>query len=597
MLYSLDLKLLFDSLIEFCKNPVTILVAVNLLFYGRTLAYGLIIDDVAATQQTQAKKTSNYWKNMWLRFRQAYLDSPELGHLFNIAIHTTNTILVYYVFGANPISFLTALFFCINPVGNMASTWLSGRPYSVATSLILAGFLIPIAYPLFYGLAFSWSISTFMSPLIFLFAGLPLLAILLPIFAKLFKGNYYKTMKLRIKTVPKVMKSFDAKKLILVFKTYAYYTLLCIFPFKLGMCHSYLHTFGLSKKETGQWFKLDWRFFTGIAMVIGLIYLIITQGFTYCHGLIWFTIFVAQWTNWIVINHPITERYVYLANIGLMYFLAQLTIGTPLMYVFITMYAVLNWKFIPAYKDCLHYWKSNVENFPDVAMGYNQYGLELQKHGQVGTAFDIWIKGKSVRPNDFRINFNVSNLLAGQGRWDIIKPFIVQSEKSLDKRNNYKFWLGQVNSIKNVAKTQGVKFNISKKQEEKLKAQAELNKQIDLQERTDLESLKKDKKLIGKFTPNYLVYLQNKYKVKIKGFEKTYEAILKQQKQENAMRMNMAKEQSDASELKANPGLIKKFSKEYVIYLNNKYKLELKGLDNETNQRVQLQKTTEEKGS
>jgi len=495
------------------------LIAVNLLFFGRTLAYGMIIDDIAAFNAQKDRRTPNFWKNLWLQFRQHYSESPALGHLFNIIMHTVNTVLVYFVFRQTDIAFLTALLFCINPVSNMASTWLSGRTYAVATTLILIGFACPLLFFIVYPITFAWSISTFMAPILLVFGEYKLLVLMLPIVAFLARKKYMKTINLRAKTVPDIMKKFNARKLILVFKTFAYYFFLCLFPFKLGMCHSYLHTFGLSKEETAPWFKLDKFFFAGIALMALIVLCITRMGVDYSFGLIWFCVFALQWCNWIVINHPITERYMYLANIGLMYFMATVIIGTPFMWIFLTMYAVLNLRFIPAYKDCLDYWKSNIENFPDVAMGYNQYGLELKKHGQVGTAFDVWLKGLRVRPNDFRINFNIANMLAEQGRWDIIKKFIVTASKNICVYSNTKLWRGKIKELKRIAEENGVNFKKVKKPTKAQIAQAETDRFAHQQELNDLNAIKAKPFLAMKYKPDYVVFLENKYKTKLGGIE------------------------------------------------------------------------------
>jgi len=504
---------------------IGILTAVNLIFYGRTLAYGMIIDDIAAFNLQNTVRTPNFWRNLWLQFKQAYSESPALGHLFSILIHTLNTLLVFFLCGQSDIAFLTALLFCINPVGNMASSWFSGRTYAIATSLILIGFIHPLLFFVMYPITFSWSISTILSPVLFMFGDLKLLVLLLPLVAYLQRRRYLNTVKLSVKTVSPVMKKLEPRKLILVFKTFAYYTLLCLFPFKLGMCHSYLHSYGLSDEDTEKWYKFDKFFFLGILFMSLIALCVYTKGIAYSFGLIWFFIFSIQWCNFVVLNHPITERYMYLANIGLMYFLATVISGTPLMWVFLTMYAVLNIKFIPVYKNCLEYWKSNVANFPDVAMGYNQYGLELKHSGKVGTAFDVWLEGKALRPNDFRINYNISALLCEQGRWDIVKEFIKDTDNNICKINNYDSWKEKVNNLKTIASNNGVNFDLTKEQEDEIKKQQEGRVFVDKKEVDDINSLTLYPFLHEKFRPEYIEFLQNKHKIKLEGVKDDIQPI------------------------------------------------------------------------
>lgn len=437
---------------------IWILVAVYFFFYFRTIWYGTIIDDQDAQGKGATEKTTDFWLNLKRQFGGTYIVNTRVSHSFNFVIHLINCLLVYWIFGYNDVSFMATLLFMLNPVNNQVSLWLSGRAYGTATTLLLIGFVLLPVFPLFYGLAFGWSINVFFAPLIFLFTDYKLMALVLPLVAYICRKRFVPTIVNRSKTVTPEMKTVSLKKLILFFKTYAYYFLHCLFPVRIGMCHEYLHSYGLSKEETEKWYKLDKYFYFGIALLLSVIAIIATGNGSEYLGIIWFTIFIMQWCNLMVINHLITERYTYIANIGLMVLLSQLTYATPLIWVILAFYATRLWYFTPVYKDCLGFWKSNTENFPEVAMGYNQYGLESNKYGNVGTGFDIFLRGVQYRKQDFRLNYNIANLLAGQGRWDIIKEFIVRAEEGLDKNNNYELWKGHVDKIKNACIERGV-FN------------------------------------------------------------------------------------------------------------------------------------------
>ena len=45
----------------------------------------------------------------------------------------------------------------------------------------------------------------------------------------------------------------------------------------------------------------------------------------------------------------------------------------------------------------ISYWKSNIENFPDVALGYNQYALALNSYGNGGSALDSLVTGVQIQ--------------------------------------------------------------------------------------------------------------------------------------------------------------------------------------------------------
>ncbi len=440
-------------------NRIFILLTVYFFFYFRTIWYGLIIDDVEAWNKGQNEKTPNFWLNLYRQIHGTHIINTKISHTINFIVHLINCLLVYLLFGANDISMFISLLFMLNPVNNQVSLWLSGRPYGIATILLLTGFLFKNLFPIFYGLSFVWSINIIFAPLLFIFYKPHILIFALPLVAYLMKHKFIPTIILRGSTVTKEMKTIDLKKMILFFKTFAYYFFHCLFPIRLGMCHNYLHTYGLSEEETKVWYKLDKYFFMGIVLFLTILGIVFTGNGSKYIGLVWFAIFISQWCNIYVINHLITERYVYIANIGLMALVVQFTYGTPLIWLFLVFYATRLWYFTPAYKNCLEFWKSNTENFPDVAMGYNQYGLELNKYGNVGTGFDIFLKGVQYRKNDFRLNYNISNLLAGQKRWDIIKEFVVKAEENIDRNNGYELWKGHIDEIKKGCVANGVKFD------------------------------------------------------------------------------------------------------------------------------------------
>ena len=437
---------------------ILLIIAVVVLAYYRTIEYGYIIDDL---DHSKGEPTPNKWRRWWEHFYGVKFTNSKLAHSFNILVHTMVCILIYMVFGSNQLSLLTALLFAINPVNNQCSIWISGRVYAVSTMIFLVGILFMPLMPVLYGLANWWTINTLLAPILMLLTGHPIIAVLMPLGLLLIRKKGKNTMdagKTRYKGATDEMGEVSFRKLIIVFKTLGYYFLLCLFPVKLGMCHNYLSTFGMSKSETDCHYKLDIFFLVGVALTGVAAANFIHPFFPPLFGLLWFLLFAAQWSNFIVINHLITERYIYLANIGVMWLLANLIYGTPLVYIFMTFYAVRLYYFTPAYKDYVSYWRSNTENFPDVAMGWNQYGLGLLQFGNGGSALDAWIRGVQERPNDFRLNYNTANLLLGSGNTQEAIKFIKAAEANLDKKNSYDMWKGQVEKLKEEVRKRGLQI-------------------------------------------------------------------------------------------------------------------------------------------
>lgn len=438
---------------------ILLIVTICVLMYWRTIKYHGIIDD---HDHIKKDKTPKLWKHLWEHFYGIKMTNLKLAHSFNILVHTVVCVLIYFVFGKTDIALLTAILFAVNPVNNQCSIWLSGKVYAISTALFLIGMLFLPLLPIFYSLANWWTINTLFAPFLFIMLKPHWLGLLLPLGLLIIRNktkNSYKAGVTRYKGATDYMNEISPRKIILSLKTLGYYFYLCIFPIRLGMCHSYLGTFGMTKKETDSMYKPDIFMFIGLAVVGAVVANIIHPFFPPLFGLFWFLVFALQWLNFIVISHLISERYVYLANIGLMYFLANLIIGTPFMWIFLTFYTIRLYYFMPAYKDYKAYWESNTREFPHVAMGWNQYGLGLLQFGNTGSALDAWIRGVQERPHDFRLNYNTANLLLGSGMAGQAVRFLKTAEENLDPRNNYEFWREKVDKLKEEIKKRGFDVN------------------------------------------------------------------------------------------------------------------------------------------
>lgn len=242
--------------------------------------------------------------------------------------HAIVCILIYFVFGRDKIAFWTSILFALNPANNQVAVWLSGFGYSMGTIFTLLMFLFkPIAI-IFYAVACYYSINSLPAPLIFLQIphqkGKVLYLLVLVFIFKKFK----QIISTKQATATKEMKTLHFKKLILFVKTYSYYFCLCLFPVRLGLYHTFGYSFGLTKEDSEKVYKKDLHFWLGL-ILCGLIgYVIFSQwGTPVSFGLWWFSVFIFPWCNLITIQQFIAERYIYLANIGLMYALVSSLMG------------------------------------------------------------------------------------------------------------------------------------------------------------------------------------------------------------------------------------------------------------------------------
>ena len=427
-----------------------VILITNLLMYSRSINYDYQIDDLDVSRRVTP--TKGKWQLLWQHFMGIKYTNAKLARCCNIAVHSAVCMLIYFAFGRNNISFLTAVLFSLNPVNNQVSVWLSGRSYGTAAMFLLLGMSYLPLLPIVYSLGIMITASVLFAPLLFLVKSPHWAVLLLLIGIYIGKRVHKPALMNRIAWGTKTMIRFNWGKLIIFFKTLGYYLALCILPIRLGMFHTYLHTFGLSEEESKPWYKLDHYFFLGVALVGYLLYKLVLGFSAFDFGLFWFVLFTVQWCNLIVLNHPISERYIYLSNIGLMYSLSQLIIFTPLMWIFLTFYAVRLFYFLPCYKNRITFWKSNNDNFPSVAMAYNQLGIEQAQFGNTGSALDSFICGVQKRPDDFRLNYNVANILIGAGQLHLSVKFLKKAEQVVNKNIDFEYWNGEIGKMREILK-------------------------------------------------------------------------------------------------------------------------------------------------
>lgn len=413
---------------------VLIICLVVLISYCRAIFHATyVIDDEDIFNAQIIPK--NKWHRLWLQFRGQKYSQPQIEHLLHTLVHLINCILVYIAFGHNQISFMAALLFAVNPAGTQGSIWLSGRPYAVATTFVLAMLALPVLSPLFYGLSAFWSLNAILAPLIFLRSPYWWWIFLIPIYLMLAK-THKQTIKRRLTMRTGIEKQLRWQKGILFFKTLGYYTCLCLIPTRLGVYHTYLYVYGLSKKETDKCERPDRFFFIGLFITYLLITNYIWNYNFVVFGLYWFFLFIIQWCNCpITIQQTTAERYLYLPMIGLMYALTSVISGLPHSEAIFTaffVYYFMRLQFqIPAYyniDNCINY---NMINFSDMYACWTWKGNLEKRHGRHFLALENWFIGWKMRKIDFRLNNNIAVLLTDMGFYDDAEEFLKNAEQNM----------------------------------------------------------------------------------------------------------------------------------------------------------------------
>jgi len=446
-----------------------IIALVNLLLYFRTIYFGYVSDDVERSLRKQEFK--NRLHGWWLQFICMKHIHPQVAHFLTIITHTLCCISVYFGLktftGLDSVSFITALLFSVNPVNIQGSVWISGRNYVTATILCMLMLIFPPSVPVLYHATSYFAVNAWFFPLIFLFSKWWFMAFSIPVVWLLFKRNrkimHVKIWDSPVKTTNTEMRSPKPMKIIPFLKTVGYYTKLCIFPWVMGIDHAFLYGFGTNKTDNEKGYNLDMSLIIGIISVL-LPFIAYFYGFKWCAwGLFFFLVNIAMWGNYVTIQQQISQRYAYLANVGMMFAIASLIVNYPIIVtIFLTAYIVRLWYHMPAYQD--DWWvveetvgESRSFHYPWVVRGMKKFSMK----DFLGAMFDFQ-QAYKCKPYDFKVLYNLASTSLALGNVPQAEQFLklakenMYDEMETDKETPViKALTEELESIKNqIAKSQ-----------------------------------------------------------------------------------------------------------------------------------------------
>jgi MFS family permease len=391
-------------------EKIALIALVNLCFFFKTLGYKYSSDDIPAHARGRSAKWFTHWVNV-LEGRERH--TPVVDHAITMVCHTIVCILIYTAFGYTNISLLAALLFAVNPANNQGSVWIAGRGYVLSTLGILGVMTIPLAGPVFLALATYYN-AGFLMPLVL--AGseyAPMLLIVPFIWAiqyKRFKRNVMDKAKMEMFKEDKAIKP---QKLVLAIKTFGFYLVHALVPIKTTFYHSFLQSLAGSGAKRG--YSMRCRFFwIGLAAISGIAwYWICFPWNMVSFGLLWWCLGIAPFLNLFRMNQEIAERYIYLPNVGLMFVLAAFIQGYPVATaVFLTMYATKMWFYMDAYQDDYYLIENSCMNSPDAWFAWHVRAMKRWDTQSYKEACILWCMAKLISPNEFKILYNLSTVLA-----------------------------------------------------------------------------------------------------------------------------------------------------------------------------------------
>lgn len=421
-------------------QKLAVIALLNILVYYRTLFFGYVGDDVerATRQEPKFKNRYHRWLIQFIGLRHT---NSMVAHLISMAVHTFCCLMIYVVFGMNNISFLTALLFSINPINIQGSVWISGRNYVTSTILTFGMFILPHLSWIFYLATGYFAVNAWFSPLLFLgtkhwyYIGIiPLIWILTPHNRSTLNRKLWETGGL--KTTNKEMRAVKIRKIIPFIKTYLYYFVIAIFPHHIGIEHTFLRGFGTNKTDNDKGYKIDQYFFLGTILILIVSFIVFKGMFTgwtpLSYGLFWFSVNIAMWCNFITYQQQLAERFIYLANVGMMYALAGVIIRYPIVIsAFLTGYFVRLWYVMEMYLNDWWAVEYTIKEFKNMHYMWLMRGVKkFMMRDYVGALHDF-NESYIHKPYDLKVLYNLSSTCFILG--DIIKAreFFEKAKKNI----------------------------------------------------------------------------------------------------------------------------------------------------------------------
>lgn len=403
------------------------IIIVNLALYAKTLSYKFVSDDFAVFKTPP--KSKNFLHKIWQNFTGSYKvmlpslicfrgkwsvrNTEEYEHLMAILLHTVICCLIYVAFGMNQISFLAALLYSTNPVNNQATIWPAGRGYALPILMILLTFAFPIGSPLFLWLC-SWFTIGFLAPLCLLGSTKwYLIGVAIVIWA-IHARKFITAVKNKAgaESFVEDRLSFHPKKFVLAIKTFGFYTMLCIIPFRITFYHNFLQSAAgcLKHKAYTIWDRYFWIGLGSIGFIIG----VLTHGewSTLHWALLAWCITIAPFCNFVRANQEIAERFCALPNIFLMYALAQaIHIHPVIISAFIVFYATRAYYTSILYKDEYFITEAAIIEDPHAWWAWHCRAMKRWDTQSYREALILWVMARMISPKEFKLNVNIATCL------------------------------------------------------------------------------------------------------------------------------------------------------------------------------------------
>ena len=365
----------------------------------------------------------------------------------NTILHLVVGWYIYYAFGCSLVSLTAAVLFSIHPLAVQVPAWKSGRQhgYDGLIFLVVLAFA-PLTIPFYFTFHFGYPTIIF-TPLIFIFTKHWYIAFLTPFMLWRFIKPFKVAMKAKIEGggimdgpgLPKDvigMQTWKWRNLIIVVKTFGYYSLACLLPLKNGFYNSFLGTLVASKKTSAYWYSFNRQFWGGIAAMamMAVIWWFNRDNFIGI-GIMLFVLSIGPYCNWIILQMFVTPRYAYVALIGFQVALAGLLVQLGFFGILVSVglglfYLIQLIRVLPHYKkDNITLIELDSQIFPDYpSLWYLRYEHWLYKQNYV-MAWAEAAYGLKHHPEDCQLYFGLAVASFHLGDLNAATEFVKTSER------------------------------------------------------------------------------------------------------------------------------------------------------------------------
>lgn len=365
-----------------------------------------------------------------------YVQSPLKHHALSFIVHYANIILAYLfltkLFGGT-VAFFTCVLFLCHPITVMAVAWISGIGYLLSLLFALITFNLSFALSgqllTFSTLATSYIscaalLSGFANWIILLATGHKEAAIASFLVSMFLMMTYGK------KTVDHRKNAFTEqnmghsttinwRKPIVIVKTVYYYFKMLIFPKRLGL----FHTWGYHFDETLE--RVDSMFWKGITSLAGLGTLAYFAPDPVRFGILWMLAYLVLFSNVITAQQFVVDRYAFISSLGFCLIAAWYLAPYPEIFWTLTgIYIMRSWVHLPTFKSQIHFYESNIFNFPDSEVAYGNLGVIYSQKGRMGSGQDCWNKALAMNPHYDVPAYNLYSLFRSNGMLEMAKDYL-----------------------------------------------------------------------------------------------------------------------------------------------------------------------------